>query len=588
MSSLCHCDPSTDYVDTPGADDFVHANLLKETVNDEICCCINAIIDRLDLLTRDDDALKDNLILARMLAPEVKDLLPGFGIYAEARVATTTFAPLAGIVTIDGVLLQDGDLVLVKDQADKRENGVYRASAGLWIRIDDLADDTVLTEPVHVWVESGTQNLYSSWMINASSDAPVTISPTGSEIEWVKFHQEYVPTLDADIVAALAGTEGDPSAANLFVTNDDPRLDQFGDTQNGLVPQPGATSTCTRFLCEDGTWSEPAAATIANAMVLNAENIMTADGEITFPSTIGIHGLIDPADDDDAANKGYVDALFTSIDGALTDLSDWKGDLDGLTGLIACDGAGTYSAVALVASSFTDDSTYGGGSQTIAASIDGLNALIAANAGNIATNVGNIASNAGNISSLQSFQSTLDGLAGVIMCDGSGNYSAAALTASTNDYLAGDGTFQALPAALVKEYGELYGDDATTLAVQNTWYTIGGSWFTGLTNNFSASGGDTLNYNGSGTVSRLVAHLSGISATSAGPYTVEFAAFVNGTIVAKSTIALSDVGSGNVDDAAITCLLSLATSDAVTLRARCTSAASVGLIVSNINFNLYD
>ena len=587
MSSLCHCDCSTDYVDLPGADDFVHADLLKETINDGLCCCISAIIDRLDMLTRGDDQLQDNLIRARMLAPEVKNLFPGFGSYYEVQVATTGPVTLAGLYTVDGELLSDGQNVLVRNQADARQNGVYIASAGLWIRAEGFAEGDTLAEPVHVWVVGGSTYLYSSWM-TAVSGTPLTIGPSGSEIGWVRFHQEYIPDIDADIMAALAGTEGDPSAANLFVTDDDPRLDPFTDTQDGLVPAPGMTSTCARFLCEDGSWSIPAEAAISGVMLLDADNTMGPAGAITFPDAVGIHGLDTPVADGDAANKGYVDDLIDAVNGSVGDLTTWKSDLDALDGLIACDGAGTYSAVDAVASSFSDDSVYGGGGQTIADSIDALAGLISGNASDISTNASDISTNASDIVSLENFDAALEALDGVIMCDGAGTFSAEALTADTNDYLAGDGTFQALPAAAVNEYGEMYGSDATALSVMSTWYTIGGGWSAGETNNFSASGGDTLTYDGDGGTFRVNAALGSISADTgdATPRDLEFAIFLNGSEQAKSrqTVPAAEAQERNVT---LSCLLALATDDTVTVRARSTSSTSVGLGVDHCNFNIY-
>ena len=52
----------------------------------------------------------------------------------SVRVATTAAIALAGLQTIDGVVLVAGDRVLVKDQAAGAENGIYVAAAGAWAR----------------------------------------------------------------------------------------------------------------------------------------------------------------------------------------------------------------------------------------------------------------------------------------------------------------------------------------------------------------------------------------------------------------------------------------------------------------------
>ncbi|TIT59926.1 MAG: hypothetical protein E5W90_34580, partial [Mesorhizobium sp.] len=43
------------------------------------------------------------------------------------RLATTVNILLHGLQTIDGVPCEVGDRVLVKDQADQRQNGIYTA-----------------------------------------------------------------------------------------------------------------------------------------------------------------------------------------------------------------------------------------------------------------------------------------------------------------------------------------------------------------------------------------------------------------------------------------------------------------------------
>jgi len=48
--------------------------------------------------------------------------------------ATSAQIQLSGLQFIDGVQVQSGELVLVKDQTNPAENGIYKASSGLWVR----------------------------------------------------------------------------------------------------------------------------------------------------------------------------------------------------------------------------------------------------------------------------------------------------------------------------------------------------------------------------------------------------------------------------------------------------------------------
>ncbi len=71
------------------------------------------------------------------------------------RVATTENVTLAGLQTLDTVTVVADDRVLVKDQTDASENGIYLASADLWQRTSDCVDDGDLVRGSQVRVNQG-------------------------------------------------------------------------------------------------------------------------------------------------------------------------------------------------------------------------------------------------------------------------------------------------------------------------------------------------------------------------------------------------------------------------------------------------
>ncbi|RWD69592.1 hypothetical protein [Mesorhizobium sp.] len=71
------------------------------------------------------------------------------------RLATTANITLYGLQTIDGVLTQVGDRVLVKDQADPTENGIYTASEGQWFRAADARTARTVQKGTTVHVQEG-------------------------------------------------------------------------------------------------------------------------------------------------------------------------------------------------------------------------------------------------------------------------------------------------------------------------------------------------------------------------------------------------------------------------------------------------
>ena len=86
----------------------------------------------------------------------------GFDPKESTRVATTANIDLAtgGLLTVDGVVLIAGDRVLVKNQTDATENGIYDVVAGTWTRSTDM-DGTPAAEVsggANTYVEQGTIN----------------------------------------------------------------------------------------------------------------------------------------------------------------------------------------------------------------------------------------------------------------------------------------------------------------------------------------------------------------------------------------------------------------------------------------------
>lgn len=81
---------------------------------------------------------------------------PGIGCKAPCEVATTANITLSGLQDVDGVTLVAGDRVLVKDQTDGTEDGIYVAGADAWSRASDWNSDTEVFSGVLVPVNMGT------------------------------------------------------------------------------------------------------------------------------------------------------------------------------------------------------------------------------------------------------------------------------------------------------------------------------------------------------------------------------------------------------------------------------------------------
>ncbi|MCO7519181.1 MULTISPECIES: phage tail protein [unclassified Pseudomonas] len=99
-------------------------------------------------------------------------------------VATTQNIVLSGIQTIDGELLPDGARVLVKDQNQGKDNGIYIVLAsGAWKRAPDADASAEVTPGLFVSVEKGTANGDSCWQL--VTDAPIVLGTTALVFEMV-------------------------------------------------------------------------------------------------------------------------------------------------------------------------------------------------------------------------------------------------------------------------------------------------------------------------------------------------------------------------------------------------------------------
>lgn len=94
----------------------------------------------------------------------------------SVRVATTGAIALSATQTIDGVALAEGDRVLVKDQADAKQNGIYLVAAKAWTRTTDADTSAKLTSGARAYVEEGQVNGTKVWRL--ATNGAITIGAT--------------------------------------------------------------------------------------------------------------------------------------------------------------------------------------------------------------------------------------------------------------------------------------------------------------------------------------------------------------------------------------------------------------------------
>lgn len=191
---------------------------------------------------------------------------------ASVRAATTANVTIATALNngdeIDGVTLSTGDRVLVKNQTDKTENGIWVVGASP-TRATDADGAGELSGGSFTFVEEGTANADTGYVVTTNG----SITPGTTEHDWALFSRAGFNAGDG--LTLTGGTLAvDSSVARLT-----------GATFTGKVESSHASDPAFKVTTGHGT----GAAFDANS-----------EGKIV--------NLVDPTSNQDAATKAYVDS----------------------------------------------------------------------------------------------------------------------------------------------------------------------------------------------------------------------------------------------------------------------------------------
>lgn len=124
--------------------------------------------------------------------------------------ATTTNIPsLSGNLTVDGVSLVDGDRILVKNQTNATQNGIYIVASGSWTRATDADSPSELNNQA-VSVNAGSVNGGSTWFQS-------TVSPViGTNNVVYVGNSSYTVDVNNYVVSALAAFDNSAADAENY------------------------------------------------------------------------------------------------------------------------------------------------------------------------------------------------------------------------------------------------------------------------------------------------------------------------------------------------------------------------------------
>lgn len=172
----------------------------------------------------------------------VNNAVQGLDSKHSVLVATTANITLSGEQTIDGVLTS-ANRVLVKDQTDASENGIYVSAAGAWARATDT-DTWDELRSAYTWVEKGTANADTGW--TCIVDDGGTLETT--DVDWTQFTGAALITAGAGMTKSGNTLNVIAADASLTINANDMAVNVDGSTitvgGGGIqVPSQGITET---------------------------------------------------------------------------------------------------------------------------------------------------------------------------------------------------------------------------------------------------------------------------------------------------------------------------------------------------------
>lgn len=210
----------------------------------------------------------------------------GMAIKVPAIAATTGNITLSGLQTIDSIVLTDGDRVLVKDQTNSEDNGIYLARANDWERASDFDGPRDITQGTRIPVYSGVVSAGLTYQVTASDD-PIIINTTlltfglvtdvitsdPSALDYVyssttamadptsgkiRFNAA-IGSATAIAISALTNDTGNPNIRTYINTWDDSTTTTFRGTlivKKTSAPQNFAIYAVTSAVTDNVTWQQ--------------------------------------------------------------------------------------------------------------------------------------------------------------------------------------------------------------------------------------------------------------------------------------------------------------------------------------------
>jgi hypothetical protein len=205
---------------------------------------------------------------------------PDLAIKAPCVVATTgANITLSGLQTIDGYTTLAGDRVLVKDQTNQAQNGIYNAATGPWTPAYDAQSNTQWAAGTWVLVTGGSVNANVAFA--QTTPGPIVLGTTS--LVFVAF--PFANLVASQIRFTSLGTGAVASTVNAELQRGYLHSKDFGATGNGTTDDTTALQTWLNAAASLGIpgFLDPGTYLISSALTVTNNNGISIFGPESTP-----------------------------------------------------------------------------------------------------------------------------------------------------------------------------------------------------------------------------------------------------------------------------------------------------------------
>lgn len=207
----------------------------------------------------------------------------------SVKAASTGNLTLSGVQTIDGVSVVAGNRVLVKNQTNAAQNGIYIVGTGAWVRTEDANTSDKVTSGMYAFVEEGVVNADTGWML--VTNGAITLGTTLLSFTQFSGAGTYTAGNGLNLggsVFSVVGTANRITVSNAGVDIAPTYVGQTSITTLGAIAT-GTWNATTIALAKGGTGATSAVAARSN---LGATGKFTANiGNGTATEYVVAHNL---------------------------------------------------------------------------------------------------------------------------------------------------------------------------------------------------------------------------------------------------------------------------------------------------------